>query len=412
MFNFLIFIIFYLPFQLALNPAQGVDMASGRVLVIILFFIWLAEGLKNKKIIILPKQATLFLSVFIFLSVFSIIVSRNSDWSIRKILFLLSFLPLYFIGQALLNSAERKRKLIQALVCSAFVTAIIGIAQFIAQFIFGLEAVYKAWAKYLVVPFLGKSFSEAVLQNPSWLVNIAGKTYLRATALFPDPHMLSFFLGMTFPLAIGIFVVTKKRKTLNLIIIITILVADFLTFSRGGYLGLLVGFIFLAVVFWQKIAKKYQITIIIVSVIVLIMGLIPSPINKRLGSSFDLKEGSNRGRLETWGKALGVIRDYPWLGTGIGNYSLEMKATADYREPIYAHSTYLDIAAETGIFNGLMWALFLWVTIRGLYKSKNQAVVFGAVSITIFSVHSLTETGIYSATVLPILLIIASLNNE
>ena len=73
-------------------------------------------------------------------------------------------------------------------------------------------------------------------------------------------------------------------------------------------------------------------------------------------SIFDLKEGSNVGRLEMWKKSAEVALDNPFSGVGIGNYPLEVKASADYREPITAHNTYLDIASETGIISLLVLA--------------------------------------------------------
>jgi len=412
MFNFLLLIAIYLPFQLALNPTQGVDLASGRVLIIILFLVWVLKGLKNKKILLKNKLTSVFLGSFLFLNIISLLVAKNSEWSLRKLMFLFSFVPIYFVAQALLNNQEKKEKIIKWLVYSAFLSSLVGSIQFIAQFIVGREVVYKFWAHYVAVPFLGKSFSQAVLQNPSWLVNVAGKTYLRATAFFPDPHMFSFFLGMIIPLAIGVLVTSSQKKAFNFFIVLSLIITNGLTFSRGGYLGLAAGFIFLLIIFWQKIAKKYKLTIITLVIGIILLSLIPSPINKRFQSIFNLKEGSNQGRIETWRQAGEVIKDHPWLGVGIGNYPLEIKATANYREPIYAHNTYLDIAAETGIINTFFWIVFLALTTLGLYRSQNKLFVFASVSVVIFSIHSLVETGIYSATILPILLIISSLNNE
>jgi len=50
LFKLLLILSLYLPFQLALNLAPGIDLASIRILILILFFLWLAQGLKNKKL--------------------------------------------------------------------------------------------------------------------------------------------------------------------------------------------------------------------------------------------------------------------------------------------------------------------------------------------------------------------------
>ena len=412
MFNLLLVLAFYLPLQLAINPIEGVDLASGRVFILGLFLLWIVDGLKKKKLFFSKKISTVLLLSFLFLNVFSLVVARNSDWSLRKLMFIFSIAPIYFVSQVLLNTKEKKQKLIQGLVYGALLSSLVGIFQFVAQFIIGRETVYIFWANYLAVPFLGKSFSQAVLLNPSWLVNIAGETYLRATAFFPDPHMFSFFLGLVIPLAIGITMVSSRRKIFNFLVVLVLIIADGLTFSRGGYLGLAVGFVFLLLIFWQKIAKKYKLAIIMLAIISVTIMLVPSPINQRFSSIFNLTEGSNKGRIEIWGQAIKVVEKSPWLGVGIGNYPLEIKASADYREPIYAHNTYLDITAETGMVSLFFWVGFLLLNIYELYKKQNKLLVFASVSLVIFAVHSLVETGIYSATVLPIFLIISSLNND
>ena len=51
MYSLLLFLAAYLPFQIALNLSEGIDLASVRVLVLLAFLLWLAEGLRNKKLI-------------------------------------------------------------------------------------------------------------------------------------------------------------------------------------------------------------------------------------------------------------------------------------------------------------------------------------------------------------------------
>ncbi|OGI28828.1 MAG: hypothetical protein A2288_00270 [Candidatus Moranbacteria bacterium RIFOXYA12_FULL_44_15] len=412
LFGLLLFLSLYLPFQIALNPAEGVDLASIRVLIIAIFLAWLASGLKNKKITFGKNPQTLLVASFLFLNIFSIFFARNPEWSARKLLFLFSIFPLYFVASAEIKNTLRMEKIIRCLIFSGTAAAAVGIGQFLAQFVFGLEAVYGFWAAYAVPPFLGRSFTEAVLRNPSWLVNISGATYLRATSFFPDPHMFSYYLGLLAPLALVLFL--KNKKWLYLAAFFVLMIADALTFSRGGYLGLFSGF----VVFWfsgvSRLNMKYKFLISLAAVVLLIgLFLIPSPISKRFSSSFNLREGSNRGRIETWNQAVEVARDQPFFGTGIGNYPLAIKPTADYREPIYAHNTYLDIAAETGIANAFVWIFLMFsFTVAFLKKSKEDIIFLGcAAGVVIFSVHSLFETAIYSPVVLALLLLTLSFGN-
>jgi O-antigen ligase len=413
MFDVFILIVLYLPFQLALNPATGVDLASIRVLIILLFAFWLAQGLKRKNIQIKNNLQTWLIISFLFLNTFSILVAKNSDWSIRKLLFLFSIFPIFFVASQLISTKNRALRVVNVLVGSATVIAGIGILQFLLQFLLGLDAVYDIWANFVISPFLGTSLSEAVLKNPSWLVNISGQTYLRATSLFPDPHMLAFYLGLSLPLAGGLWFSDKSRKWLIISSFNLILIADLLTFSRGGYMGLFAGLIFLGLFFSKNIFQKYKKIVILVFCLGVAFIIIPSPISQRFFSSFNVKEGSNQGRMVMWEKAVAVALAHPLMGVGIGNFPLEVKATATYREPIYAHNTYLDIAVETGLVNMLVWVGILATTMCGFWKKTKKDNFFLAtlVSLVIFSTHSLVETAIYSPVVLTLFLIIISLYN-
>ena len=407
-----LFLCFFLPFQVALNPAEGIDLASIRIFILLLFFFCLAEGLKNKKIKIPHNIQTGLVFSFLALNVLSFFVARNSDWSLRKLMFLFSIFPVYFVGIYLIDNKIKALTALKALVWGGTAVALLGIIQFFSQFIFGLERVYKFWADYVIVPFLGKTFSEAVLQNPSWLVNISGETYLRATATFPDPHMLSFFLGGSMSLAL-VLLLTEKKKVFSGVSLSLLLLCNLLTFSRGGYLGIVGGLVFLTVFFWRKISLKTKIFFAISCIFLGLLLIIPNPISGRYASIFNLQEGSNKGRIEIWQKTLEIIGANPWLGVGIGNYPLEMKPTASYREPYYAHNTYLDVAVETGIVNALVWiglsGFSWWAFVK---RSRKNLLFLGpALGIVLFAIHSLVETAIYSPTVLALFLIMLSFGN-
>lgn len=408
--RFLLLIAAYLPFQLALNPVNGVDLASVRVLILVLFLIWLAEGLRKKRIEIQGGLQTSLVIIFLALNAFSVLVAHNPVWSLRKLLFLFSIFPLYFVAVSVLRERAQAVKIIKTLVTSGAMLATLGIFQFSAQFIFGLEKVYKFWAEVVIAPFLGQTFSQAVLQNPSWLVNISGQTYLRATAVFPDPHMLAFYLSLLLPWALMLWLEQPARKyyavTSGLL-----LAGLVLTFSRGAYLGLFAMIVAGVIFFWRQASKKYQGAAILVGVLAVIILIIPNPFSARYLSSFNLNEGSNKGRIATWQKAGAIIAEHPGLGVGLGNYALAVNPLADYRDPIYAHSAYLDIMAETGVLNGLVWLGLVLNAILLFFRKARQDVFFlgGALGLLAFAIHSLVETAIFSPTVLSLFLLILAL---
>jgi O-antigen ligase len=381
------------------------------MLILILFFLWLAQGLKKKKLDFSHNFQTFWIILFLFLNLLSLSWSTNIFWSLRKIAFLLSIFPLYFVASNVLISENRKNKLIHYLIYSGTLVALIGILQFLSQFIFGVSKAFQLWSHYFILPFLGDSFGKEVLNNPSWLVHIGSQTYLRAIATFPDPHMLSLFLGMLLPLAISLSFLEKKEKWI--ISSGLIFIADILTFSRGGYLGLLVGGLIFIVIHWKTFTKRYQHFLILISLIIFSTLLMPNPISLRFFSSFNLKEGSNKDRIVMWKKASKTILHHPLSGVGIGNFPLTVNPLATYRNSIYAHNTYLDISSEAGILAGLAWlGILISAFLNFLKRSQKNIVYLGtSFSLIIFSVHSIVETGIYSPVVLTLLLLLISLNN-
>jgi O-antigen ligase len=416
---FLLFCL-YLPFQIALNPAQGVDLASGRVFILFLALMWLISAFKNRQVCVPARIQTLLVLSFLFLNAFSLFWVSNAYWGLRKFLFLLSIFPIYFVvagvrpATTLSEHSESSGgiKIIKFIVWGAGLAAIVGIAQFLLQFIIGLDQTAALWRTYITPVFLGQTFSQAVNDYPSWLVNIGGHDYLRAFATFPDPHMFSFYLGLALPLSVALY--SSLRKKTYVLFAVAILLADLLTFSRGGYFGLIAGLFFAALYFAanKKISAKKIVTgcVLITAAFILI---ITSPIGQRFTSSFNAEEGSNVGRYKNWSQAVDIIKDNP-LGVGVGNYAYKIDPIASYRTPIYAHNLYLDIAAETGIVNALIFILMLLFSIRAfIAKAKKSAIYFGgAAGLVIFSAHSFFDTALYSAQVLPLLLIIVALSSN
>lgn len=411
--RFLLCVFFILiPFQWALGLSVGVDLAVIRVLSLGVVLLWVGRGLSLRRFHLPVTLPSFFLSAFLLWALCSFIWAENSFFAGRKILFFLSFLPLFFVFSAWFEEyAEDKWLFLQCFVWGAFFSALSGIFIFLLQFIFGVERVFSFITQSLLPFFLGAAFGQAVSSYPSLLVNISGETVLRASGFFPDPHMFSLYLGMALPFA-GVFIFTEPaRKRLWLFVFLTLLLADFLSFSRGGYVALVAGgavMLFATRSFWQQTIKQ---RLFLVGVLAVISALfLVSPVGTRFFSSFSQTDGSHQERVRLWQEAIIHITARPLLGTGLGNYPLLVKPSASYREPIYAHNLYLDTAAELGLV-GLMFLLSLIGLVvirswRGWKKSKNWLALALVCSLTVFLIHSLFETPLYSVHILPVLMLL------
>ncbi|HLO88003.1 MAG TPA: IctB family putative bicarbonate transporter [Nostocaceae cyanobacterium] len=163
------------------------------------------------------------------------------------------------------------------------------------------------------------------------------------------------------------------RKALALTMFIVNTACLILTFSRGGWLGLVVGVLAAVAlsIYWlnlefSPIWRTWLLPIVIASVIglLLIAIIFVEPVRLRVASIFlDRKDSSNNFRRNVWDAVFRMIRDRPWIGIGPGHNAFN-KVYPLYQLPRYsalsAYSIFLEVAVETG-FIGL--ACFLWLLV-------------------------------------------------
>jgi O-antigen ligase len=405
-----------LPFQFALNPMEGIDFHVSRIFALSLFFLWLVLGLVRRDIRLPKTTPFLLLLSFFALAVISALWAENTLWATRKALFLFSYAPLLFVLNDLFERGglAAALKILRSFVFGSCIAACIGIFQFLLQFAFGVDAVYRAWVGKILPIFLGNTFSAEVEKFPSLLANIGGETVLRATAFFPDPHMLSFFMGMSIPFAIALAVLSvgKAEKRLFLLMAGTIFLADLLSFSRGGYAGLLIGVVSFILLRKKAIISSFRMKIALVSMIsgTVVLLAIPNPVQDRILSSFSLDDGSNSGRIAIWKEAVHFSSESPLFGYGLGNYPLVVKPTAAYREPIYAHNIFLDIMVDLGAVGLALFSLAFIGVAGSFLRKKDTISIAASVSLALFFGHGLFENPLYSVHIFPVLLLVFSLH--
>ncbi|HWQ60358.1 MAG TPA: O-antigen ligase family protein [Candidatus Fimivivens sp.] len=401
--------LFLLPFQVALSPVSGVDLPVSRIVSIFLFLSLLALMLARRKLIVPLSVEVLFLGLFLFLSFLSVFWAQDVSWAVRRFLFLFSFFPLFPLYVTLFHEKpDAAARLCRALAAGAGLAALIAIVEFLSQYVFGVATVFRVWVSSVLPIFLGPSFAASVAQYPSLLVNIGGRTLLRASAFFPDPHMAAFFFGLSFPPAVWSCMNAKTTwgKYLFAFFASVIAIADLLTFSRGGYAGLGFG---AAVFVWRYVfagdaSRWRRLAVVGAMIVVPIVLFSVAPLRERSASMFLVGEGSNMGRMDMYVQAIRNIGRQPY-GYGLGNYPLAVKPTAEYREPIYAHDLFLDIATESGILGAFCFFAALYFVFRSLIRQQNGLLFAGAVSVAIFFGHALFEMPLYSVHVLPVVLL-------
>lgn len=406
MIGLLYYLYLLLPLSFALNPSTTIDLPVVRIFIVGIFFAFLTKGFLEKRLRVTLSPGVFFLWAWFIWSCLSFVWALDPSWSYRKVAFLLNFFLLALILS--MQQREALEKIAKGYVVGAIGIASIGLIQSLAQVFFGPGPMLHFWTQNLLPLFLGQNFSSLVMEYPSLLVNIMGKTYLRATGFFPDPHIFSYYVAMAVPFA---FFYAKKSsfyKGGTLILLTGVL----LSFSRGGYVGLFTCWLwFLGMIFWTQ--KEKKIALWIVSTLFFLILIVVSPVGSRFWSSFATEDGSRVERVRLLSESFHFIQEKPLLGTGIGNYPFLVKPEAERRAPIYVHNLYLDIAVETGLIGLTLFLLavlsalvisyrFWQISDSAFYLSTHLALVY-------FLAHSLFESPLFSVHVLPVFFLLMSL---
>ncbi len=223
------------------------------------------------------------------------------------------------------------------------------------------------------------------------VLNIVGEENKpRIAGPIGDPNFYAQILVALVPLALN-RLFAEKRPLWRLLALWALTVSALgviFTFSRGGFLALMV--VLLALAAYHKFSP-YKILAVLVLMVVL-LPFLPGDYTARLSTLTDFLPGggdvrnevSFRGRTSEWIVAGLMFLDHPLLGVGIRNYPeyyleyssrLGLDPRRENREP---HSFYLEIAAESGLAGILVFAAIFASLYRGIRTARRRFEQAGA----------------------------------
>lgn len=195
---------------------------------------------------------------------------------------------------------------------------------------------------------------------------IAGR--IQGIGIFADPNNLAMTFLMVLPFAV--LRTLKSRSMLFRIIMIAVIAVlvygVFLTDSRGGFLGL--GAIVFTMVSRRIGYKKGAAVALVVFALLFLAG--PSRMRQ-----FDSREQSAYGRVEAWSEGIDMFQSRPLFGVGARNF-LDHHFLA-------AHNSFIECAAELGLFGLIPWVALLMVGLRSTSYVGSHATEdrFGALGL-------------------------------
>jgi len=300
------------------------------------------------------------------------------------------YLLLFVLCARLLKSNRIRSWLIAVYLHISLIVSVNGLR----QWFFGAEAL-ATWVD-----------PESSLSKTTRIYSYLGNPNLLACYILPAVifSAIAIFAWRSFP---------KKALALTMFIVNSACLV--LTFSRGGWIGLVASFLVLLVLllYWWSIDmpafwRTWSLPILLGSLAVLFVRavLFVEPVRERFFSIFAGRgDSSNNFRINVWMAAIEMIKDRPVIGIGPGNNAFN-KIYPLYQRPNYtalsAYSVFLEVAVETGLVGFFCFLWLLVVTfnsgllqLRRLRLQRNIQglwLIAGIVTLAGMLAHGLVDT--------------------
>lgn len=209
-------------------------------------------------------------------------------------------------------------------------------------------------------------------------------------------NILAASLAIKVPFVIlGIFHFTYFKRIFLIVTLVIVLIIIILTGARASLINLFLVFSLYIIYYLRE--NSFKKTYIIKSLVLIIPVLIAIFISNEIFeksknkdryasvehriSQINSEDASINARLVFWENAIKLYETSPYLGIGLGNYQIESipyeKTTAnEFNVSLHTHNDFLEILAETGLLNGLIYFSFfiylLFINLKNILKSKNE----------------------------------------
>ncbi|HEY3580855.1 MAG TPA: O-antigen ligase family protein [Pyrinomonadaceae bacterium] len=192
----------------------------------------------------------------------------------------------------------------------------------------------------------------------------------RIKGLFENSNDLALHLVSMIPIAIALALYKRglPRKLVYFGAVGIMVAAVVVTFSRGGFIGLVAA----ALILVRRLGRKNRVatTGALVFAVLIFMAAAPGAYSGRLATVFNSAAdvtGSSSQRTEVLKRSIWVTLRYPLFGVGIGNFH--------HKSPreLETHNAYTQVSSEMGIWAFVVYLIFLIYPLRRLRLIENQS---------------------------------------
>ena len=188
--------------------------------------------------------------------------------------------------------------------------------------------------------------------------------------IFENSNDLAMHMVSMIPIAVALGLSSRNilKKLVYLGATGLMVGAVVVTFSRGGFIGLVAASLLLV----RRLGKKNRVatTGAMVFAVIMFLAMAPGAFSSRLATIFNSSAdltGSSSQRTEVLKRSIWVALRYPLTGVGIGNFKHKSPRNLE------THNAYTQVAAEMGLAAMVVYILFLVHPLKRLRLIENES---------------------------------------
>lgn len=364
-----VIVLFILAHMIILSPETGVLLILALIpflstlrLAVLIIFTVCSFGLK----VLQGKRSLSFelmdyaIGGFALLLLVGGFVSFSKQASIRSALLMFCFVCTYFLIINTVCTSANVKRCIGVVLFSACTEGVIGVL----EWFFG--ALSTRW------------------QDMSLFSEING----RIVGTFANPNVLGEFFLLTIPFLFAILAIAgSSAKKICVLVLIGITGASLVfTWSRGAWIGILLGLLVFGILTSQK---NFMLFTVLGISLPLLTSALPVTLLSRFTSITNLSDSSTAYRLNIWKGCLSMAKEYLWCGIGTGidtfqtvypHFALEGIDTAPH-----SHSLYMEILIEHGLLGLLLFLLIIFLFVQSVFSYLRHSNKQTAMTMRLFS---------------------------
>lgn len=298
-------------------PGVG-SIRPAMIVSILLALSWVLRG----NIVQAKSRQTLMVVFFILLLAAYIPFARNNRYAYNQTIAVLLYIPFFLSAIIYINSFER------------------------------LKRFFNIWIFLMIYISIKGALGKG----------IGGSNFLA------DENDFSLLMNMTLPFGYFLFMYEKdfKMKMLYLASSLLVVASVVASFSRGGFVGLIV----VLFIIWLFSPKKILALILVGMLSVVLYYAADQKYWDRMNTISKTDEGTAKERLDSWTAGWNMFKDNP-LGVGGSNFLVRFPEyqPESMQRGMYgraAHSIWFTLLPELGIFGVLIYGLLLFYNLRDI----------------------------------------------